>query len=336
MTWEFWLDKPLHIIVILVGGFIINLILRSVIRRVMDKIASGRPGGKPEASSNRRKVSEESEQARLRRVQRAQTVGSVLRSVTTIVIAAIVALMALAELGFNLAPVLASAGIVGVALGFGAQTLVKDFLAGLFIVLEDQYGIGDYVSLTDAGGVDVGGMVESVGLRATHLRGTDGTLWHIGNGEILKCGNMSQGWARTVMDIPVPYNADIDRSSELILNTANDLRADPEQGPNILDQPEVWGVQQLTGESVTIRLVLRTKPLTQWAIGRALRLRLKAAFDEAGMQIPLEQQMIVRTNPKSTGDIPTKTSTNASTDQVSTGPWTHGGPSDPLYQIPES
>lgn len=334
MTWEFWLDKPLHIVVILVGGFVINLILRSVIRRVTDKIAGGKPNDKPEPTGHRRKLSEESEQARLRRVQRAQTVGSVLRSVTTIVIAAIVALMVLAELGFNLAPVLASAGIVGVALGFGAQTLVKDFLAGLFIVLEDQYGIGDYVSLTDAGGVDVGGMVESVGLRATHLRGTDGTLWHIGNGEILKCGNMSQGWSRTVMDIPVPYNSDIDRASELILNTAYDLRSDPEQGANILDDPEVWGVQELTGESITIRLVLRTKPLTQWAIGRALRLRLKHAFDEAGVQIPLLQQMIVRTNPKSADNIPTKTSTDSHR-QVSTGPWTHGGPSDPMYEIPE-
>lgn len=168
MTWEFWLDKPLHIVVILIVGFIINLVLRSVIRRIMDKIASGVSISKTESSgSQRRKVSEETEQSRARRVQRAQTVGSVLRSVTTIVVAVIVALMVLAELGFNLAPVLASAGIVGVALGFGAQTLVKDFLAGLFIVLEDQYGIGDYVELTDAGGVDVGGMVENVGLRAT-------------------------------------------------------------------------------------------------------------------------------------------------------------------------
>lgn len=333
MDLEFWLDKPLHIVVILIGGFVLNLILRSLIRRTVEKIANGSPiSKKTGVTPPKRKVSEETEQARARRIQRAQTVGSVLRSVTTIVLAVIVALMVLSELGFNLAPVLASAGIVGVALGFGAQTLVKDFLAGLFIVLEDQYGIGDVVDF-----MDMNGVVESVGLRATHVRGTDGTLWHISNGEILKVGNMSQGWARAVMDIPVPYHADIDRASELILNTAIELSKDPEHGPDILDEPEIWGVQELTGEAVTIRLVLRTRPLKQWAIGRVLRSMLKIAFDKADMQIPLLQQMSVRTNPNTDRSIPTNTTgtPGPSTGQVSTGPWTHGGPSDPMNIIPE-
>src|SRR5699024_10059855 len=137
----------------------------------------------------------------------------------------------------------------------------------------------------------------------------------------------------TVMDVPVPYTADIERSSELILNTAKELWQDPELGADILDEPEVWGVQELTGEAVTIRLVMRTKPLRQWAIGRMLRPMLKHAFDESGLQVPLTQQMIVRTNPKPPPDMPTRT-TAPSTGQVSTGPWTQGGPSDPLYEVP--
>lgn len=241
------------------------------------------------SEETKRWLIQESPVANARRSQRAKTVGSVLRSVTTIVIVVLVVLTVMSELGFDLAPVIASAGIVGVALGFGAQSLVKDYLSGLFLVAEDQFGIGDYVDLGEASGE-----VESVGLRITQVRDLDGTLWHVRNGEILRVGNQSQGWARAVLDIPIPYDSDLDRVSELILNSARRLREDQEWGPLILDEPEVWGVQELTGESITIRLVLRTKPMEQWGTAREMRARLKADLDTAGLHIPLVNQAVIK------------------------------------------
>jgi moderate conductance mechanosensitive channel len=298
--WEFLLDKPLKIAIIIFIGIVLNIIVRLVIRRVMNHIAEGDAAKldnevgpddtEPhQAEETKRWLIQDSPIARERRVQRAKTVGAVLRSVSTIVITAVVGLTVLSELGINMAPIIASAGVVGVALGFGAQALVKDYLSGIFMVAEDQYGIGDFVDLGDAAGE-----VENVGLRITQLRDLDGTLWHVRNGEVLRVGNFSQGWARAVLDVPVPYSSDVEQVSELILQAAKKMRGDKKWRRLILDEPEIWGVQALTGESITIRLVLRTKPLEQWGVAREMRARLKTELDRAEITIPLLNQAVIK------------------------------------------
>ncbi|MGM0931678.1 MAG: mechanosensitive ion channel family protein [Actinomycetota bacterium] len=297
-TPAFWLDTPLRVSLILLGGFLANMVLRMVIKRVTGKIADGETAkldkfdplaARKNSKDPRYWLMQDSPIAAVRRAQRAKTIGSVLRSITTIVLATLTILMVLTELEFNLGPLLASAGIAGVAIGFGAQTLVKDYLSGLFMVAEDQYGIGDVVDLGEASGT-----VESVGLRVTQVRAVDGTLWHVRNGEILRVGNSSQGWARAVLDIPVPYDSDVEKVSELILNTAMQLREDEDYRRLILDDPEVWGVEALTGESVVIRLAIRTKPLEQWAVAREMRARLKGALAQEGLRIPLLNQTVIK------------------------------------------
>jgi moderate conductance mechanosensitive channel len=190
-------------------------------------------------------------------------------------------MLVLGEVGFQLGPFIAGAGIVGVALGFGAQNLVKDFLSGIFMILEDQYGVGDVVDLGEASG-----SVEAVGLRVTRLRSVDGTVWYVRNGEVIRVGNKSQGWARAVLDIPIGYSEDIDRVRELLRETADALYRDPEYADMVLEEPEVWGVEALSNESVVIRVVVKTEPLKQWEVARELRRRIKTAFDEHGIEIP--------------------------------------------------
>lgn len=310
-NWSFWLDRPLKVAIVIVIGVLLNYLIRRLIRRTTEHIAAGEAAA---LSKERRKTEksgrswlvQESPIAVARRTQRAQTVGSVLRSITTIIITAVVLLTVLSQVGINMAPILASAGVVGVALGFGAQALVKDYLSGIFLVAEDQFGIGDYVDLGEASGE-----VEAVGLRITQVRDVDGSLWHVRNGEILRVGNFSQGWARAVLDIPVPYDSKMPEVNDLILASAQRLQQDPQWSREILDDPEIWGVQELSGESITIRLVFRTRPLQQWAVARAMRAQLKADLDAAGVRIPLIQQTVIRAaNPEGfttahTGSEPT-------------------------------
>jgi len=295
--WRFWLDAPLRVLLIFLGALALTAVLRLVIRNVTRGIARGSrsrivrktDNGKPRWVVDAGLASD-------RQAQRASTVGSVLSSVATIVIWAVAILMIISELGFNIAPVLASAGIAGVALSFGAQSLVKDYLSGIFMVVEDQLGIGDSVDLGEAIG-----NVESVGLRVTQVRDVKGTLWHVRNGEILRVGNQSQGWARCVLDIPVPYDTNIDLLTDLIEHEAQLLRDDPDMGPNIIDDPEVWGVENITGESITVRLAVKTAPLQQWDVARVLRVRIKKMLDREGLRLPLVNQMVVRNDGAPTG-----------------------------------
>lgn len=297
--WDFLLDKPLRIALIFVGAIALNFIVRIVIRRFASEIAKGTVGS---SKSTRSRFSASAIQAqatgfepeivRERRAQRAKTVGRMLSSVSSILIFVIALLMILSELEFNLGPILASAGIAGVAIGFGAQALVKDYLSGFFMVIEDQYGIGDSVDLGEAIGT-----VEDVGLRTTQVRGLDGTLWHVRNGEILRVGNQSQGWARAVLDIPVAYNTTIDTYSEVIAATTQEIEKDPDIADSILEPPEIWGVESLAAESQVIRTVLKTKPNQQWKVARAFRAELKRQMDRRGIQIPITQETVFRTMP---------------------------------------
>jgi small conductance mechanosensitive channel len=216
-----------------------------------------------------------------RRVQRAQTIGTLLKSIVSGVIAAVVVIMAIAQLGYDIAPLIASAGILGVALGFGAQSLVKDFLSGIFMIFEDQYGVGDSVDLGD-----VSGTVEAVSLRVTRLRDVDGTVWYVRNGEILRVGNQSQNWSRSVLDIAVGYKEDITKVRGILKEVSHELWEDPGYHDKIIEEPEVWGVQSLGPDSVVVRVTLKTMPQQQWTVSREMRERVKVRFDAEGIQMP--------------------------------------------------
>lgn len=315
IDWSFLLDVPLRVTIIIVGALLINFLMRIVIRRFAASVAKGTVDSS-KASSRFSTSAMESQltgidQAtiRERRAQRAQTVGRMLSSVTSIVIAIVAGLIVLSELNFNVGPILASAGIAGVAIGFGAQALVKDYLSGFFMVIEDQYGIGDSVDLGEAIGV-----VEDVGLRTTQVRGLDGTLWHVRNGEILRVGNQSQGWARAVLDIPVAYNTSVATYSTVIDDTTKAIEKDPEIADAILEPPEIWGVESLSAQSQVIRTVLKTKPNQQWKVARAFRAELKRQMDSRGIHIPITQETVFRTLPDRSEAVRIKSMDDSVTD----------------------
>ena len=219
-----------------------------------------------------------------RRKQRVRALGSVLRSAASVTIFSIAGLTILGDLGINLAPLLASAGVVGIAIGFGAQNLVRDYLSGIFMLVEDQYGVGDVITVGDATGT-----VETVTLRITRLRSVNGIVWHIRNGAIEKVGNESQGWARAVLDFPVPYTADLVTIRALLADAAEGMWNEPVWRTVMIEKPEVWGAQQVDMASpptVTMRVVVKTAPLRQWEVEREMRARVKAALDAAGIRPP--------------------------------------------------
>jgi len=216
-----------------------------------------------------------------RSAQRARTIGSVLRSITSVVVGSVAAVMVLAEFNVNLAPILASAGIVGLAVGFGAQNLVRDFLSGMFMLLEDQYGVGDIVDVGAASG-----QVEAVGLRITTLRDGNGTVWYVRNGEILRVGNKSQGYAIAVVDLPVAPGADLAAVTELLGTTAAERVAGEDIAEDVLEPPEVLGVEKVTAEAVTLRVTARVQPGKQFAVQRALNAAITSALDAAGVPRP--------------------------------------------------
>jgi small conductance mechanosensitive channel len=222
-----------------------------------------------------------------RRVQRAQSLGSLLKSVTTGLVFGVAGVMILAECGINVAPIITSAGVVGIAIAFGAQSLVKDFMSGVAMMLEDQYGVGDVVDLGEASGT-----VEAVGLRITRVRDVNGTVWYVRNGEIVRVGNMSQNWARTVLDVSVRDSEDIARVQQVLADVATGLWKDERFGKQILEEPEVWGVESLYPGAVVIRVALKTAPLEQWEVAREMRQRIKVRFDKEGIEMPLPQRVV--------------------------------------------
>ena len=280
------LGKSLTIIAILVGAFILNRIVGGGVKRTLRSLHSG--AVRESLGAVRRRTPGallETEVTSLRAEQRITALTSVLRSVASFAIFTIAALLVLGEAGANLGPLLAGAGIIGIALGFGSQTLVKDFLSGLFILVEDQFGVGDIVDLDGR----TAGTVEAVSLRTTRLRAVDGTVWHVPNGDISRVGNQSQHWSRALLDIDVAYETDIDHAKDVIKRVADELCAERE---DILEPPEVWGVESLGPHSIVIRLVVKTRPSDQYPVSRELRQRLKEAFDAEGIEIPFQQQTV--------------------------------------------
>jgi small conductance mechanosensitive channel len=275
-----WLiAKPLAILILVLLALGIRWFLHRVIDRLVRRAAEGLPS--PVLKRRRERAAQQSATVMAgRRVQRAETMGSLLKSIASIVVFAIFGITAIAELGYPVGPLLASAGVVGVALGFGAQSLVKDFLSGIFMIFEDQYGVGDSVDLGEAGGT-----VEAVGLRVTRLRDVEGTVWYVRNGEILRVGNQSQNWARTVLDIPVALDQDLVRVQQVLQEVAHDLWEDDDFKHQIIEEPSVWGVQELTPNWISIRVTLKTAPLEQWAVAREMRQRIKYRFDHEGIEL---------------------------------------------------
>lgn len=245
---------------------------------------SGLVDGLREAALRRaRIVVEQSE----RSSQRTRTLGAVLRSMASIAIYGLAVMMAMAEFDVNLGPLIAGAGIVGVAVGFGAQSLVKDFLSGVFMLLEDQYGVGDVI---DAG--DTVGVVEEVKLRTTQVRDINGTLWHIPNGEIRRVANMSQDWGQAVLDIEVAYDTDIGEAMAVIKQVADGMWREQLPNATIIAEPTIAGVQSFGESAIAIRLMAKTEPGEQFAAARELRGRLKEALDQAGIEIPFPQRTV--------------------------------------------
>jgi small-conductance mechanosensitive channel len=216
-----------------------------------------------------------------RRKQRVRALGAILRSAASVTIFSIAGFVVLGDLGINLAPLLASAGVVGVAVGFGAQNLVRDYLSGIFMLVEDQYGVGDVITVGNATGT-----VENVTLRITRVRDVNGVVWHIRNGAIETVGNESQGWARAVIDFPVPFEADLATIRNLLQETGDMMWNEPIWRAVMLEAPEVWGAQEISKDEVVMRMVAKTAPLRQWEVEREMRARVKAALYEAGIFSP--------------------------------------------------
>ncbi|GAA2113713.1 mechanosensitive ion channel family protein [Streptomyces synnematoformans] len=286
------------ILLVLVGAILVRVLAKRAIARVVQRIlhpdtaderGAARPTGRRPAVLQR-----DGSRARERREQRARTIGAVLSSIVSVVIGITALAMVLGEIGISLGPLLASAGVVGLAIGFGAQSLVADYLAGLLIMVEDQYGVGDYVDLGEAVGE-----VEHVGLRLTQVRDLTGGLWYIRNGEILRVRNDSQDWARAVLDVGVAYDSPLDTVYAVMERTGRELHRDPEQGPLLLEEPSIWGVQSLDADAVVVRMVVKTQPLQQWGVTRELRRRIKENLDAAGIEIPFQQRTVWMRNEES-------------------------------------
>jgi len=293
---EFWavaakwiLDRPIRIALILLAAWLVTRLLQRTVIRFTRAIAN--PSDSNALSQLRergpgRLLIEET--ARKRAEARAETIGLVLRSIIGAAVWGVAALLVLGQLNIDLAPLIAGAGIGGLALGFGAQSVVKDFLSGLFMLIEDQYGVGDVIDIGPATGT-----VEVVSLRSTTLRDVHGTVWHIPNGEISRVGNYSQLWSRAVIDVEVAYDVDLRYAQGIIQRVADGLWEDPEWGGDeLMERPEVWGIQNLGASGIAIRLAVKTEPSMQWSVEREIRLRVKEALDEAGIEIPFPQQTV--------------------------------------------
>ena len=277
------ISVPLFILAVLVVAALVRWVLQRVIRRAVTRIENEGPRrrGRIDLFEPTDPLSAE------RRVQRAKAIGSILGAVVSIVVWTAAVFVILPSLGVDITGLVAGAGIVGIAVGFGAQTLVQDFVSGLFMIAEDQYGVGDVIDMGEASGV-----VEAVGLRTTRLRSVDGTVWHIRNGEVVRVGNMSQGWSRAVLDVGVGYGADVDRVVQLLQQLGTEMRADEAFADKILEEPEVWGVEALMAEQVTIRMIIKTVPLEQWVVAREMRRRIKHAFEQLGIEGPPAQRPV--------------------------------------------
>ena len=273
-TWfiDFWTQyqTPIHIVLILLIAIIGRALLLVSVRKVVAGVVSG---VKSEAKAVA--VDEESPLAKARVIQRTKTIGSVLSNFITWGIALIALTMILNELGVEVGALIAGAGILGAAVGFGAQSLVRDLISGLFIVFEDQYGVGDVVDLGE-----VKGAIEAVGLRVTQVRDVEGTLWYVRNGEILRVGNKSQGFTRVIVDLAFETDIDVDKAKTALLAAAKKLTKE-----QLVGEAEVWGIQALSGDALVIRMVQQVAPKSGDEVARELRAHIATALKSSKLSL---------------------------------------------------
>ncbi len=294
---DWFIDRPLRILFILLVAWFVVRVLRRVVQKFASEVAERsvgrRAGEEVSVGSWRRKVQLVTQQGDPgdRARQRAVTLGTLLESLVSVVVWTTAVFIVLGEVGIALGPLIASAGIAGIAIGFGAQSVVKDFLAGFFVIVEDQYGVGDIIDVSYA----IGEVVE-VGFRTTQLRDLQGVLWTIPNGEIQRVGNYSQVWARSVIDVGISYDADIDHATEVIQEVLDELWMNGAPHATIIDEPEVLGVEELGDSAVVIRTRVKTEPSEQFAVARRVRAEIKKAFDLHGIEIPYDHKVVVLRN----------------------------------------
>jgi len=269
-AWDLWIIQTVaQIVLVLVIAFILTRLLRRITTKVGNKVSQ--------------------ETTPIRALQRTETLTRVLSSAGIVVIWVMGAFYILGAVGANLAPLLASVGIIGLAVGFGAQNLVRDVVNGFFILLEDQYGVGDIIEVNQI----ASGKVETLTLRVTGMRALDGTMHFIANGEITHIANRSKDWARAVIDVGVAYKENSDKVRSTLERVALSSKEDDALGRAMYAAPEILGVEMLGEYEVTWRLMVDTKPGKQWEVGRALRERIKAAFDEDGIEIPFPHHVMI-------------------------------------------
>lgn len=266
--WNAIVARAIRVLIVLLGGAIAYLLLRRIRRRVAVMEVSGQVG--PDEEAKRRK-----------------TLATVLTTAGLITIVAVTLMMVLDEIGLPLGPLLATAGVASLAIGFGAQTLVKDVISGIFILVEDQYAIGDVI---EAGGVN--GVVEQVNVRTTILRDLHGVVHIIPNGEIRVLSNKTKGWSRAVLEIGVSYREDPDRVIAVLHEIGREVFEDPVFGALLLEEPTVPGVEAFGDSAVVIRMMTKTVPLKQWDVARELRKRIKHRFDAEEIEIPFPQRTV--------------------------------------------
>jgi len=258
--YKWLLTSGLRIVLVLVIGLVVLKVVRLIVSRLFTGL---------------------SKSADVEMKKRADTLTSIVHYIVTLVIGVVAFIMILGELGVEIGPIIAAAGVLGLAVGFGAQNLVQDVISGFFILLEDQIRVGDVVNISGKGG-----LVERITLRMTILRDLAGNVHYIRNGNIDTVTNMTKEYSRYVFDIGVAYREDVDEVIEVIKQVDEELRADADFSPDILEPIEILGLDQFADSALIIKARTKTKPIQQWRIGREFNRRLKKRFDEKNIEIP--------------------------------------------------
>jgi small-conductance mechanosensitive channel len=278
---DWMLDQGVLIVVTIVLALLARWALHRLIRRTVDTMSARATQRSAETDARGNVLATTTGSSGERQRARVQAVGSLLKSISTFVVGLVAALTVMSLIGLPLGPLIASAGVGGVAIGFGAQSLVKDFLSGIFMIFEDQYGVGDVVDTGEAIGT-----IEEVSLRITRLRDFDGTVWYVRNGEIIRIGNRSQGNGAAWVDMPVSYKEDIQQVLEIVREVCETFASDADWEPLLIEPPTVLGVDAITGQTVTVKVLAKTLAGENFGVQRELRARIKAAFDAHGIEGP--------------------------------------------------
>jgi small-conductance mechanosensitive channel len=280
-----WLaTHGIRILVILIGASVSTKLVRLVTLRIEKAVEDEDPTTLSE------------------REKRAQTLGKIMRHTWSVLVYVIALMMILKEIGMDIGPILAGAGIAGLAIGFGAQTLVKDIISGFFIMLENNFRVGDVIQVGGAAG-----LVERMTLRVTVLRDLEGKVHVIPNGSIDVVTNMTKEWSRVMLDVGVAYKEDVDYVMEVLKEIGDKLYKDPAFSNLIMEPLEILGVDDFGDSAVVIKVIMKTQPLKQWTVGREFRRRIKKTFDEKGIEIPFPHRTIYMGEGANTGKLVVET-----------------------------